>query len=274
MPPLSQRLIWGMLGEIDAGVFAGNVRFYEEVGSTNDVLRQMAAEHAPEGSVVIAESQTAGRGRLGRSWEAPPGSSLLMSVLFRPDLPPLEAYRLVMACGLAAAEACEAVVENFVLPGRRQSLLHIDVKWPNDLLIGGRKMTGILAEAEPTPDGAGMAWVVVGMGINVSQQFGPDHPLAGRATSLAEATGAEIDRLALLGAVLEHLHAWHGCPGSDVLAAWRDRCTMLGERVRIDAPGGVLEGVAEDLDPAGYLLLRDDAGALQRVAAGDASVLR
>lgn len=263
MPPLSQRLIWGMLGEIDAGVFAGNVRFYEEVGSTNDVLRQMAAEHAPEGSVVIADSQTAGRGRMGRSWEAPSGSSLLMSVLFRPDLPPMEAYRLVMACGLAAAEACEAI-----------SPAQVAVKWPNDLLIGGRKMTGILAEAEPTSDGSGMVWVVVGMGINVSQQFGPDHPLAGRATSLAEATGAEIDRLALLGAVLEHLHAWHGCPASDVLAAWRGRCTMLGQRVRIDAPGGVLEGVAEDLDPAGYLLLRDAAGAVQRVAAGDASVLR
>ena len=137
MEPLSERRIREALEVVDAGAFGAHMRYLERTGSTNDVLREMADQGAPEGAIVVADEQTAGRGRMGRVWAAPPRSSLLLSALFRPALPPEHVYRLVMVCGLAAAEACE----------EEEGIGRVDVKWPNDLQISGKKLAGVLAES-------------------------------------------------------------------------------------------------------------------------------
>jgi len=257
---LTERQIWSALAGLDAGIFGKNVVFRQQVESTNDIARQLAEEHAPEGTIVSAEEQTAGRGRLGRTWESPPGVSLMQSILFRPDIEAGLANRLVMAVGLAAAEACEAVADE-----------RVDVKWPNDLQISGRKVAGILPESALVGDR--LAWVVVGIGINVNQEFAADHPLADTATSLRMAAGQEIDRLAVLREMLVRLAGWYGQIGIDQLhLAWAERCVTLGRRVRVQVGGQVIEGLAEGLDPAGALWIRDDSAQRQRVSAGEATV--
>ena len=258
---LTERRVWSALTGLDAGVFGKNVVFRRQVGSTNDIARQLAEEHAPEGTIVIAEEQTAGRGRMGRTWESPPGVSLMQSILFRPNIETGLANRLVMAVGLAAAEACEAVAD-----------VRIDVKWPNDLQIGGMKVAGILPESALVGDR--LAWVVVGIGINVNQEFAADHPLAGTATSLRMAAGREIDRLALLRETLVRLAVWYGRIGDDALhGAWAARCVTLGRRVRVQVGDRVIEGLAEGLDPAGALWVQGDEGQRRRVSAGEATIV-
>lgn len=262
MQTLSLQQIQEALAGLAAGPFGENMYVYERVGSTNDVLKEMAEQGAPEGTLVIADEQTAGRGRMGRAWIAPPQSSLLISILFRPELPPQQVYRLVMACGLAVAEACEA----------EEGIPPVEVKWPNDLLIGGRKFTGILPESAFV--GEQVAWVVVGIGVNVNQTFEASDPLAATATSLRMVSGHEHDRVALLAHILERLNRWHRhLPHEALLDAWRERCVTLGRRVRVETPQGVLEGLAEAVDESGMLWLRDAAGQHHHIAAGEATLL-
>jgi BirA family biotin operon repressor/biotin-[acetyl-CoA-carboxylase] ligase len=261
MSPLSKRRIWGALGAVESGPFGRNVVYTERTGSTNDIARQLADEHFPAGALVVADEQTAGRGRMGRTWIAPPGTALLVSILFRPALPASQAYRLVMATGLAAAEACEATAG-----------VAVDVKWPNDLQIDGRKLAGLLPESAVI--GGRLGHVIVGMGLNVNQTFEPPDPLHETATSLTQATGRAFDRAALLAAIMGRLNTWYGRLADDALTeAWRGRCVTLGRRVRVEARGDVAEGVAEDLDATGALLLRDDAGQIQRINAGETTVV-
>ena len=193
-----------------------DIRWYAEVDSTNRVVADLARAGAPDGVVVGADYQTAGRGRRGRTWEAPPGASLLVSVLLRPA-PAL----VTLAAGLAAAGACEAVAG-----------VEVGLKWPNDLLVGDAKVGGILTEAV-----AGAA--VVGLGVNLAW-----------APAGAARLGADIDRQALLDAYLAGLDV----PG-DVLSRYRERCTTLGRRVRVDLPDGPFEGVATGVDEGGRLVV-------------------
>lgn len=258
---ITERQIWSALSGLDAGAFSRNVVFRQQVGSTNDLARQLAEEHAPEGTLVIAEEQTAGRGRMGRSWESPPGASLMMSILFRPDIQPAEVNRLVMAVGLATAEACEAVSDE-----------RIGIKWPNDLQISGLKVAGILPESALVGDR--LAWAVVGIGINVNQEFTPDRSLWGTATSMRMAAGREFDRLAILRGMLARLAAWYPLIGSDNLhLTWAERCVTLGQRVRVQVGKKTVEGLAAALDRTGALWIQDDEQRRHRVTAGEATVL-
>ena len=214
--------------EMPAGRFA-DVRWFAELDSTNRLAADLARAGAPDGVVVGADHQTAGRGRRGRSWESRPGGSLLVSVILRPA-PAL----VTLAAGVAAAEACGAVAG-----------VDVGLKWPNDLLVDGAKVGGILSELV-----AGAA--VVGLGLNL-----------GWAPAGAAALGP-VDRDVLLDAYLAGLDA-----GGDVLGRYRDRCTTLGRRVRVDLPGATIEGVATDVDGDGRLLVEGRA-----IAAGDVVHLR
>lgn len=264
MFPLSKRRIWGALGAVESGPFGRNLVFYPRTSSTNNMARQLANKHFPAGTLVVTDEQTAGRGRMGRTWVAPPGTALLISILFRPPVPPSQAYRLVMATGLAAAEACEAAAE---VAG-----IAVDVKWPNDLQIGGLKLAGLLPESAVI--GGRLAHVIVGLGLNVNQTFAPPDPLHGVATSLRQATGRDFDRAALLAAIMGRLNIWYyRLTGDGLIDAWRGRCVTLGKRVRIETPDGVVEGQAEDLEPSGALLLRDDAGEMHHISVGEATIL-
>ncbi len=260
MQQLSAERVHEALAGLDAGAFGANLHYYPRIGSTNDVARELAAQGAPEGTLVLADEQTAGRGRMARRWIAPPGSSLLLSILFRPALHPAAAYRLVMISGLATAEACEA------LAGVR-----VDIKWPNDLQTRGKKLGGILPES--AIQGERLLWVVVGLGLNVSQEFAPPDPLAQSAISLRMAAAAPPDRAALLAGILTRLNAWYAQLGSDALVdAWRARCSTLGQRIVARTPGGIFTGWAEEIDANGALWLRTDDGQRHLLAAGEATI--
>lgn len=245
---------------------------HAEVGSTNDLARQQARAGHPEGLVILADRQTSGRGRLGRTWAAPAGSSLLLSLLLRPTwLPPADAFALTMLAGVALCEAVEQVA-----PPRAA------LKWPNDLMLpietasgpALRKAAGILSELEIS--GETIAWVVIGIGVNVN--WSPSGSVDGRdlaevATSLGAAAGQPIARLPLLRALLERLDARYAAlqgGGRDALFdAWRERLAMLGQPIQVRLPHGELSGIAEAVERSGALLVRDEQGVLHSVMTGD-----
>jgi BirA family biotin operon repressor/biotin-[acetyl-CoA-carboxylase] ligase len=221
---------------------------FGDVDSTNRVAREAAAAGEPEGLVVVAEHQTAGRGRRGRTWEAPEGTALLFSVLLRPALPPVDLHLVTAAVALAGRDACRAVAG-----------VEAAVKWPNDLLVGDRKLAGILAEA------AGGA-VVVGMGLNVTS-----HPEG--AASLAGAGWHTPDRDALLATLLVGLDGRLG-RWPELRADYRAACATVGRRVRVEMPGGDLVGLAERVDEHGHLVVRPDGAVPVVVSAADVVHLR
>ncbi len=240
------------------------LHWFEEVGSTNDVAKRLADEGATHGEVVVAEAQTAGRGRRGRVWASPAGRNLTLSVVLRPDLPPSRAAELTLVASVAL---CQAVQQAGVQAG---------IKWPNDLLARGKKLAGILTELAADPDR--VQWVVLGIGVNVNvraEELPPE--LRGTATSLAMERGEPVPRALFAAAVLGALEEWldrHAEEGfSPVREAWRAMSDTLGREVRVRAGDRDLEGVAEDVDEAGALLVRTRAG-LERILAGDVELLR
>jgi BirA family biotin operon repressor/biotin-[acetyl-CoA-carboxylase] ligase len=243
--------MWG--GEWD-------VRWFETIDSTNTYLLAQAAGGAPAGTVAVADHQSAGRGRLDRRWEAPPGASLLTSVLFRPAFDPAELHLCTAAVALAAAEACRQVAG--VGPV---------LKWPNDLLVGEAKLAGVLAEAEFT--GSECA-VVVGIGINVAW---PGPPTV-QGTCLNDLCGEPVDRHQLLGALLGALAPRRLLLESDggrqeLAAELRRRCATLGQRIRVELATEAITGVAREIDDAGQLVVLT-AGGPRTVTAGDVVHLR
>ena len=237
---------------------------------------ELAAAGAPEGATVVADRQTEGRGRLGRGWVAPPGSSLLLSVVLRPPLPRDAVWLTVAAAGVALAGAVEAVAARGA--GHEPPGPLVGLKWPNDLEVRGRKAAGLLAEAHL--EGQRPAWVVLGMGVNVAQRLEDFPPeLAGRATSLALALQAPVDRVALLGAWAERFldgyrHLAAGEPGP-TLAAYRRRLVTLGRRVRAERVGvEPVVGTAVDLSATGGLVVQTASGARVDVLAADVHHLR
>jgi BirA family biotin operon repressor/biotin-[acetyl-CoA-carboxylase] ligase len=248
------------------------VHYWPAIGSTNDELKRLAEEGASEGALAIADEQLAGRGRLDRTWIAPSGSSLLTSLLFRPTfLKPSLMQQLTMVCSLAAADA---VTE---LTG-----LHPALKWPNDLLLDGKKLAGVLTELgfalESSSDKtAAVAWAIVGIGLNVNLDFTSvaircDWPdLADSATSLAMVLGRRVSRLRLLRAYLEHVEVRYDAlrAGHSPHREWASRLVTLGQHVTVESPDGVCQGVAEAVDEIGALKLRQSDGRVKRVLAGD-----
>ncbi|HEU4397444.1 MAG TPA: biotin--[acetyl-CoA-carboxylase] ligase [Actinomycetota bacterium] len=277
----------------DLGVWRERVRralpgFFEplevvaSLPSTMARAAELAAGGAPEGATVVAEEQTEGRGRLGRTWVAPPGSSLLLSVVLRPPLPREAVWLTVAAAGVALAGAVEAVAASPVPVDRGASLEPpgppVGLKWPNDLELGGRKAAGLLAEAHLR--GQRLGWVVLGMGVNVSQRREDLPPeLADRATSVALALQAPVDRAGLLAAWAERFADGYrqlaaGEPGP-VLAAYRQRLVTLGRRVRAERVGAEpVVGTAVDLTATGGLVVQTDTGARVDVLAADVHHLR
>jgi BirA family transcriptional regulator, biotin operon repressor / biotin---[acetyl-CoA-carboxylase] ligase len=258
--------------DLPTTVIGRAVQYYAQVGSTNDLAREQARAGHAEGLTLVADEQTAGRGRMGRGWAAPPGSSLLVSVLLRPSwLAPARSFALTMLTGVALCEAIEQATS-----------LQAALKWPNDLLLpvhtaSGpdlRKAAGVLSEIELS-DGA-IAWVIVGIGVNVN--WAPHGMVDGRdlstvATSVGTALGAPVERLGLLRALLVQLDrryaALRAGHGDELFAAWRARLTTLGQPVNVQLPQGQVAGIAEDVDPSGALRVRDASGVLHTILAGD-----
>ncbi len=264
-----------------AGGHFEDVRWVDETGSTNADLLALAADGEPEGIVLVAEHQTAGRGRRDRSWLAPAGSSLLVSVLLRPTAAVADV--VPMAAALAMAEAVEATTG-----------VVARLKWPNDLVVddGGtdRKLAGVLAETSwparshiaagwsPPPPGERMV-VVVGIGVNVRGPADLPDDLAASATALDVVAQGATDRTALLVAYLQALEARYlplvrTRDRDGLLAAWKHRSATVGRRVRVDLGGDDLVGTAVDVTAAGHLVVETLEGLRRTVAVGDVVHLR
>jgi BirA family biotin operon repressor/biotin-[acetyl-CoA-carboxylase] ligase len=275
--------------EIEAGLltkrFGRPVEAYESIGSTNERAKELARAGAPEGLLVTAEQQTAGKGRLGRPWQTPPGRALAMSLLLRPPIPPTLAPRLTLVAAVAVAEAVRSVTG-----------LPVGIKWPNDLQIEGRKLCGILTEMEAEIEQ--VRFVVLGIGLNVNQvleEFPPE--LRETATSLrleavlvaggmaagaAQGGAAEqrptLARLPLLQAILARLEARYdqflAGGWAEILTAWRELSVTLGRPLRVIPASGepAWEGTAVDVDAEGALLVRRPDGSVDRVVAGEVSI--
>jgi BirA family biotin operon repressor/biotin-[acetyl-CoA-carboxylase] ligase len=273
----------GRARSILAGSRFADVRWVGETGSTNVDALELARQGAPEGVVLVADHQTAGRGRAGRTWAAPPGSSLLMSVLLRPPAAVMESC--TMAVALSAAEAVEAVA------GFAPRL-----KWPNDLVWPGdgsapdRKLAGILAEADwPAGSTASGGYrppgddervvVVVGIGINVAWPDELPEDLADIAVACNHVTGRAPDREDLLIALLQRLDERYGAlvttgDRSQLVDAWKARSATLGRRVRVDLGADDVEGTAVDITEDGHLVVDTLDGTRRTFAVGDVVHLR
>ena len=243
----------------------------EATGSTNADLVAVARSGGPQ-QVRFADHQDAGRGRLGRVWQAPPASSLLCSMLVRPRCAPGELHLVTTAVGLAAAEACESVTG-----------VRLGLKWPNDLVAPGAaadgsdlKVSGILAETTSV-DGHIDA-VVVGIGLNVNWPDAIPDDLATIATSLRHLTGAEVDRDDLAAALVTRADHWLGelddCRLDEMRNAYHSWSATVGRDVRVELASEVIVGRATDIDRLGALVVIDDRGAEHRISVGDVVHLR
>ncbi|HEY9072498.1 MAG TPA: biotin--[acetyl-CoA-carboxylase] ligase, partial [Desulfobaccales bacterium] len=237
----------------------GPVHHFDELASTNDLAKELATRGAPEGTLVVAESQTRGRGRLGRQWDSPPGTGLYVSLLLRPELPPTEMPQITLTTAVAVARAVSRVTG--VTPG---------IKWPNDLLLDGKKLGGILTEMETESDR--IRHLVVGLGLNVNNPAFPEE-LAAIATSLALATGRSYSRVRLLQAWLEEFEELYGRflaqEFAGILDEWRSLAVTLGQRVTVRQGPRTICGLALEVAPDGALLLETDSGVIVRVTSGE-----
>ena len=250
-----------------AGKFIGRpLYYYPEIGSTNDEAFRLGLSGAPEGTVVIADSQTKGKGRLQRVWHSPPGYNIYTSIILRPNFAPDQAPQISIAAGVAVAE-----ILNEYCPG------HVQIKWPNDVLLNKKKICGILAQMKTSANG--IDFVVLGIGINVNigcNQLPPD--IRTIATSLAIETGREIARLELIISLYENLAKWYKQLMQRGFGAikekWLNLAPMINQDVQIMFRDEVLRGKALGLDDDGSLIILTVNNETVKVSAGDATVLK
>lgn len=236
-------------------------RYHPSVSSTMDEACRLAEAGAAEGLVVLADEQTAGRGRLDRIWWAPKGTCLLLTLLLRPALPARQVGRLTMIASLAV---CDALAE----VGGVQAQL----KWPNDVLVGDKKICGILSELDLR--GEVLNYALIGIGINVNVEFDDAPELMVPATSILAETGRRVSRLALLAALLSHLEARYEAlkVGASPHQEWAARVATLGQRVQASGADQTIEGTAVGVDEDGALLIQVADGSVRRVLAGDVTL--
>lgn len=240
----------------------GEIAYEHQMASTNLAAKAMARNGAAHGSLAVCDHQTAGRGRLQRSWDTPDGEALTQSLVLRPRLPMEQAQLCTFASALAAAKAIEQVC-----PGLKPG-----IKWPNDVVIGSRKCVGILCEMVLEADGYA---VIAGVGINVNQR-GFEGELRDKATSLFLETGQTVDRGLLLCAYLEQMEQAVDTLERDgleeFLTEYVNRSVTLGRRVHVSGTGIDFVGTARAVDETGALIVTDESGADRRVLSADVSV--
>lgn len=242
-----------------------NYIYYQKTDSTNTRARELASKGYPEGTVVVADTQTDGRGRRGRSWYSPEKQGIYVSVILRPVLPLKEISRISLLTAVATAETFQ---EELNLPAR--------IKWPNDLLVDNKKIAGILAEVVSDMDG--IEYIVVGIGMNIKNQL-QDFPddLRTPATSAFAESAHIVSRVKVLQGLLTRLekHYFNLLNGNyaNTLKQGRKFSLAIGQELRLDTVNGVLVGRAVDIDDNGFLLLRDKAGEIHTILSGEISIL-
>ena len=248
----------GILADLGDHPWAEHLRVFPVIDSTNDYLKSVAADGAPHGTVAVADCQTGGRGRLGRRFDSAAGSGVYLSALLRPACPAADLMTLTAQVAVAVRRAIESACG--VLPG---------IKWVNDLLLGGKKICGILTELSLEAESGLVAYAVVGVGINCNRTDFPEE-LQNIAGSILSQTGQRVNRCRLAAALIRELSA---LPRSDWLDEYRSACVNLGQPVRLLAPGREpRDGVALDLGSQAELVVRFSDGAVEAVNAGEVSL--
>ncbi len=249
------------------GEFIGReLVFLESVDSTNTFAMELAEKGSPHGTIVIADKQTKGKGRLGRTWVSPPKSNIYMSAIMRPEIGPKDATLLTVMAAVACAEGI-----------KNSSGLDVRIKWPNDLVVYDKKLGGILTEMKSDPDR--ILFAVVGIGINVNaglRNFPPD--IRDTATSVKKELGKAQSRTAVVAEILKSMNRWHDILAKEgkrpLIEEWKRRLTTLGRKVRVFVGSESLTGIAEDVDGEGLLILRLPSGAARKISSGDVTMLR
>ncbi len=259
-----------LMEALDTRFIAREIRHLLSTDSTNRVAQDLAEAGAPEGTTVIAEEQTHGRGRLGRSWYSPPRTNIYASIILRPTIPLPQIPQLTLVGAVAAGRAISSVYDGPPGTGPR-------IKWPNDILIGGRKVSGTLVEA--TSVGEILRYVVLGIGINVNLEEKDLPPeLSGTATSLLVACGHPVSRKDLAVRFFQALEAcyteFRQAGFSRLSGEYAGMSDLWGRQVRVSLSEGSVEGVAEGLEDDGALRVRTPAGDTERILAGDVQLLR
>jgi len=248
---------------LDTSVIGNEVIYFPETESTNLIAKKLATDGAREGTVVIAEAQTRGRGRLDRNWLAPPNKNILMSVIFRPRILPSRVFSLTEIASLAIVKAI-----------KETATLHALIKWPNDIYIGGKKAGGILTEFSAEQDRVNFVIVGVGLNVNFDPSLYPE--IKDTATSLSVALGKKIHRVKLLQSILKEIEKGYNClkkgNGFQIHNEWKTYSLITGKPVRIISSGTVEEGIAESVDEDGCLTLRCENGKRKRILSGDVSL--
>jgi len=252
--------------ELTGSVFGRNLKFFQVTDSTNQVLKKMAAQNAPEGTVVISDMQSAGRGRRGKAWSSSPGLGIWMSILLRPNLHPSSVQTLTLAASVAVMQA----LEPFGIEG-------IGIKWPNDILIKGKKVCGILTEL--SAEAEKVDWVIIGIGLNVnhSKSDFPDD-ISSLATSLKINVKNEtlLDRSVIAAAIIDEMEKVYRCfieKGSAwVVREWKKYNITLGKRIKIINHQGETNAEAIDITEDGRLVVKDENGKEYELYSGEISI--
>jgi len=245
--------------------FGKRIHHFFKVDSTNEAAMRLGHEDEPHGAIVVAEEQSGGRGRAGRAWHSEKSAGIYLTVLLRPAIPPMQASLMTLLAGLAVHDAVE-----------EHCGLAVDIRWPNDLLAGGKKFCGILTEMHAEPDR--VRFVIIGIGLNVNHSKFPD-ALSAIATSLRAETGKVISRLEIATKLLRQLDRYYNQfvaqGGAAMIARFEEVSSFArGKRVRIAAPGETYTGVTAGLEPNGMLrVTRDGTGKTEAVISGDVTAL-
>jgi len=252
---------------LDTRVFGqGDIIYVEELDSTNKKAKALASNGAPEGTLVISEMQTNGRGRIGRSWFSSPRDGIYASFVLRPSISPREAPGITFLTAVSVAEALLSLVQ-----------LDVRIKWPNDILVNGRKLAGILTEMSAEIDK--VDYVIVGLGMNINTSFDTfPREIRETATSIFILTGVKFPRIEVVRAYLHWYEKYYDMVKKEgfrpVFQRWKELSDTIGQRVVIDVPGKKQVGKVVDIDNDGALILRDDQGVRHRFFSGDVTHLR
>ncbi len=243
------------------------IYIFEEIGSTNEVAFEIARNGAPEGTVVIADSQTKGKGRLQRRWISPPAVNLYMSVVFRPPIAAKNAPFLTLVASIALAETIKDMGANTL------------IKWPNDILINRKKVAGVLTSMQPQGDKVDFVIVGAGANLNMTREMMEKEmgEVAEIATSLREELGHEIERAQFTADLINEFEVWYKKflenGKSPIIKEWMRRWGAINHRVQVKFMEIVVEGVASGIDENGYLLVTKDDGTTERIISGDVILL-
>jgi len=243
-----------------------NIIFLNETDSTNTWAKELAAQGAPEGTLVIAEKQTEGRGRRGRSWFSPPGGGIYFSLILRPVISPGETPKITLMTAVVLAETLISLMK-----------LKLRIKWPNDILVNGKKLAGILTEISTEMDAVN--YIIVGLGLNVNTQFEQfPQDIKGNATSILIENGKQFPRVKLIQHYLKLYEIYYDMFKNNdfepIMKRWRELADIIGKQIRVDVIGKTHIGKVVDVDNDGVLILKDDQGRLQRIFSGDVTLAR